>query len=185
MTRLLLLCPLIGLAACASQLPPAPHRGAGVRRDPRFAGTRRRSRRAHPRELRGGCRRPQRPGRHRAGRIGSPGVRRERRPLGHRRPHLRQPSAGPYYLAYFQGPARSGMEIFLRRGARFEPMIRARFQRRGPARRPGLSRADRERVLERGREPRLRRGDVAVHARHRQGLRPPGRLLGGRAPRSR
>ena len=36
-----------------------------------------------------------------------------------------------YYLAYFQGPARSRMEIFLRRSARFEPMIRARFHAEG------------------------------------------------------
>ena len=36
-----------------------------------------------------------------------------------------------YYLDYFQGPARNGMAIFLSRGARFEPMIRARFQAEG------------------------------------------------------
>ncbi|MEP6688720.1 MAG: transglycosylase SLT domain-containing protein [Gemmatimonadales bacterium] len=36
-----------------------------------------------------------------------------------------------YYLDYFQGPARSGMEIFLARSARFEPMIRARFHAEG------------------------------------------------------
>jgi membrane-bound lytic murein transglycosylase D len=36
-----------------------------------------------------------------------------------------------YYLDYFQGPARSRMEIFLSRSARFEPMIRARFQEEG------------------------------------------------------
>ena len=36
-----------------------------------------------------------------------------------------------YYLAYFQGPARSRMEIFLARSARFEPMIRARFRDEG------------------------------------------------------
>ena len=36
-----------------------------------------------------------------------------------------------YYLVYFQGPARNRMEIFLRRSARFEPMIRARFQAEG------------------------------------------------------
>ncbi|HET7471394.1 MAG TPA: transglycosylase SLT domain-containing protein [Gemmatimonadales bacterium] len=33
-----------------------------------------------------------------------------------------------YYLDYFRGPARSRMEIFLSRGARYEPLIRARFQ---------------------------------------------------------
>ena len=33
-----------------------------------------------------------------------------------------------YYLAYFQGVARERMEIFLARGARFEPMIRTRFE---------------------------------------------------------
>ena len=36
-----------------------------------------------------------------------------------------------YYLAYFQGRGRSGMEVFLGRSARFEPMIRARFQQEG------------------------------------------------------
>jgi hypothetical protein len=36
-----------------------------------------------------------------------------------------------YYLDYFQGPARGRMEIFLARAARFEPMIRARFQAEG------------------------------------------------------
>ena len=36
-----------------------------------------------------------------------------------------------YYLDYFQGPARNGMAIFLSRSARFEPMIRARFQAEG------------------------------------------------------
>jgi hypothetical protein len=36
-----------------------------------------------------------------------------------------------YYLDYFQGPARERMGIFLSRGARFDPMIRARFQARG------------------------------------------------------
>ena len=36
-----------------------------------------------------------------------------------------------YYLDYFQGIARGGMEVFLSRGARFEPMIRARFQEEG------------------------------------------------------
>lgn len=36
-----------------------------------------------------------------------------------------------YYLDYFQGPARSGMETFLSRSVRFEPMIRARFQQEG------------------------------------------------------
>jgi membrane-bound lytic murein transglycosylase D len=36
-----------------------------------------------------------------------------------------------YYLDYFQGPARGGMEIFLKRGARFEPMIRSRFEAEG------------------------------------------------------
>ncbi|MEO7474591.1 MAG: transglycosylase SLT domain-containing protein, partial [Gemmatimonadales bacterium] len=36
-----------------------------------------------------------------------------------------------YYLDYFQGPARNRMEIFLSRSARFETMIRARFQQEG------------------------------------------------------
>jgi membrane-bound lytic murein transglycosylase D len=36
-----------------------------------------------------------------------------------------------YYLAYFQSPARSRMEVFLARGARFEQMIRQRFEAEG------------------------------------------------------
>ena len=36
-----------------------------------------------------------------------------------------------YYLDYFQGPARSRMEIFLSRGARYETLIRSRFQAEG------------------------------------------------------
>ncbi len=36
-----------------------------------------------------------------------------------------------YYLDYFQGPARRSMATFLSRGARFETMIRARFQQEG------------------------------------------------------
>jgi membrane-bound lytic murein transglycosylase D len=36
-----------------------------------------------------------------------------------------------YYLDYFQGAARGRMEIFLARAARFESMIRARFQAEG------------------------------------------------------
>ena len=36
-----------------------------------------------------------------------------------------------YYLGYFQGPARERMEIFLARAARYESMIRARFQAEG------------------------------------------------------
>jgi membrane-bound lytic murein transglycosylase D len=33
-----------------------------------------------------------------------------------------------YYLSYFQGPARQGMAAFLSRGARYEPLIRQRFE---------------------------------------------------------
>ena len=33
-----------------------------------------------------------------------------------------------YYLNYFQGVSRTGMEVFLTRGARYEPMIRRRFE---------------------------------------------------------
>ena len=36
-----------------------------------------------------------------------------------------------YYLAYFEGPARSRMEVFLSRGARYESLIRSRFQSEG------------------------------------------------------
>ncbi len=36
-----------------------------------------------------------------------------------------------YYLDYFRGPARGRMEIFLSRGARFDSMIRERFQAEG------------------------------------------------------
>src|SRR3954454_12564892 len=36
-----------------------------------------------------------------------------------------------YYLNYFQGVARPGMAVFLARGARYEPMIRDRFEAEG------------------------------------------------------
>ncbi|MGH7499934.1 MAG: transglycosylase SLT domain-containing protein [Gemmatimonadales bacterium] len=36
-----------------------------------------------------------------------------------------------YYLEYFDGLARSRMEVFLQRGARYEPMIRRRFEAEG------------------------------------------------------
>jgi membrane-bound lytic murein transglycosylase D len=36
-----------------------------------------------------------------------------------------------YYLDYFQGPGRERMEVFLGRGARYEPLIRSRFQAEG------------------------------------------------------
>ncbi len=36
-----------------------------------------------------------------------------------------------YYLGYFQGPGRQGMQVFLSRGARYEPLIRQRFEAAG------------------------------------------------------
>jgi membrane-bound lytic murein transglycosylase D len=36
-----------------------------------------------------------------------------------------------YYLNYFQGVSRTGMTVFLARGARYEPMIRQRFEEEG------------------------------------------------------
>src|SRR5918995_2784515 len=36
-----------------------------------------------------------------------------------------------YYLNYFQGVSRTGMRVFLTRGARYEPMIRHRFEAEG------------------------------------------------------
>lgn len=36
-----------------------------------------------------------------------------------------------YYLGYFQGPARAGMALFLARAARYEPLIRQRFEAAG------------------------------------------------------
>jgi peptidoglycan lytic transglycosylase D len=36
-----------------------------------------------------------------------------------------------YYLDYFQGVSRAGMGVFLARGARYEPMIRQRFEAEG------------------------------------------------------
>ena len=131
MTRLLLLCPLVGLVACASGLPPAPpavpvstaihdslvpvvdldallHESAAedavVLND--LAATA--------------------PDESVVPAFDASGVRWDidvRTYASH--PRVR------YYLSYFQGRARSGMEIFLRRGARFEPMIRARFRAEG------------------------------------------------------
>jgi membrane-bound lytic murein transglycosylase D len=131
MTRLFLLCPLVGLAACASRLPPAPpavpvstaihdslvpvvdldallHESAAedavVLND--LAATA--------------------PDESVVPAFDASGVRWDidvHTYASH--PRVR------YYLAYFQGPARSRMEIFLRRSARFEPMIRARFHAEG------------------------------------------------------
>src|SRR5215213_8771649 len=36
-----------------------------------------------------------------------------------------------YYLNHFQGVSRAGMSVFLTRGARYEPMIRSRFEAEG------------------------------------------------------
>ena len=36
-----------------------------------------------------------------------------------------------YYLNYFQGVSRTGMQVFLTRGARYETMIRSRFEQEG------------------------------------------------------
>src|SRR4051794_9993182 len=36
-----------------------------------------------------------------------------------------------YYLNYFQGISRTGLSVFLARGARYEPMIRRRFEEEG------------------------------------------------------
>src|SRR5215204_5416916 len=36
-----------------------------------------------------------------------------------------------YYLNHFQGVSRAGMQVFLTRGARYEPMIRSRFEAEG------------------------------------------------------
>ena len=184
MTRLLLLCPLVGLAACASGLPPAPtaapmsaavhdslvpvvdldaltHESsaadAAVLNDLADAA---------PDD------------------VGRARVRRERRPLGHRRPHLRHASAGPLLPRLLPGPGPQRDGDLPQPGRALRADDPRPLPGRGPARRPGLPGADRERLLERGGEPGLRRRDVAVHARHREGLRPPGGLLGGRAPRS-
>ena len=131
MTRLLLLCPLVGLVACAGQLPPAPpavpvsaaihdslvpvvdldaliHESAAedavVLND--LAATA--------------------PDESIVPAFDASGVRWDidvHTYASH--PRVR------YYLAYFQGPARGAMETFLRRSARFEPMIRARFSAEG------------------------------------------------------
>lgn len=131
MTRLFLLCPLVGLAACAGQLPPAPSalpvstaihdslvpivdldallresaaEDAVVLNDLAAAA----------------------PDESVVPAFDASRVRWDidvRTYASH--PRVR------YYLAYFQGPARSRMEIFLRRCARFEPMIRARFHAEG------------------------------------------------------
>ena len=58
-----------------------------------------------------------------------------------------------YYLRYFQGPARDRMAVFLERGSRFEPMIRAAVRGRRASGRSGVPGAHRERLLQRGGEP--------------------------------
>ena len=87
-----------------------------------------------------------------------------------------------YYLNYFQGISRTGLSVFLARGARYEPMIRRAIRGGRASGRPGISRTDRERLLQRGGEPLTRSGDVAVHEGNRPRLRDADRYLGGRAP---
>ena len=89
-----------------------------------------------------------------------------------------------YYLDYFQGPGARRMEVFLSRGARFEPMIRARFQAEGlPGDLGYLA------LIESGYSSEAVSRSYAVGMwqfmrRHRQRLRSEGGLVGRRAPRS-
>jgi membrane-bound lytic murein transglycosylase D len=131
MTRLLLLCPLVGLAACASHLPPAPTATPAstaihdslvpvvdlntLTRESSMADA------VVLNDLAATA-----PDESIVPAFDVSGVRWDidvRTYADH--PRVR------YYLSYFQGPARSRMEIFLHRSARFEPMIRARFQAEG------------------------------------------------------
>jgi membrane-bound lytic murein transglycosylase D len=131
MTRLLLLCPLVGLAACASQLPPAPTAvpASTAIHDSLIPAIELSAYTSESsvadavvlNDLAAAT-----PDESVVPAFDASEVRWDidvRTYADH--PRVR------YYLDYFQGPARSRMEIFLGRSARFEPMIRARFHAEG------------------------------------------------------
>ena len=68
-----------------------------------------------------------------------------------------------YYLDFFQGRGRERMAIWLTRMPRYEADDSGAASAREPPRRPGLSRADRERFLQHRHQPRQGGWDVAVH----------------------
>ena len=131
MTRLHLLCPLVGLVACAGHLPPAPttapvstaiHDSLVPVVD--FSTMLHESSAADAEVLNDLA--ATAPDESLVPAFDASGVRWDidvRTYANH--PRVR------YYLNYFQGPARGRMEIFLARSARFEPMIRARFRAEG------------------------------------------------------
>jgi membrane-bound lytic murein transglycosylase D len=131
MTRLLLLCPIVGLAACAGHLPPAPstapvstaiHDSLVPVID--FSSMLHESSAADAEVLNDLA--ATAPDESLVPAFDASGVRWDidvRTYANH--PRVR------YYLNYFKGPARARMEIFLTRSARFEPMIRARFRAEG------------------------------------------------------
>ena len=82
------------------------------------------------------------------------------------------------------GPGRSRMGIWLNRHAALRADDPRAAGAGGDAGRPGVSRADRERVLQHRHQPGQGGRHVAVHEGDRQVLRAAGGFLGGRAPRS-
>ena len=131
MKRLLHLCPLVALAACASQLPPAPtavpvstavHDSLAPVVD--LDALTHESSAADAEVLNDLA--DAAPSDAVVPAFDASGVRWDIDVLTYaNHPRVR------YYLAYFQGPARSRMQVFLSRGARYEPLIRARFQDEG------------------------------------------------------
>jgi peptidoglycan lytic transglycosylase D len=131
MTRLLHLCPLVALAACAGQLPPAPtavpistavHDSLAPVVD--LDALTHESSAADAQVLNDLA--DAAPSDAVVPAFDARGVRWDIDVLTYaNHPRVR------YYLDYFQGPARGRMQIFLSRGARYEPLIRARFQGEG------------------------------------------------------
>lgn len=130
MKRLLQLCPLVALAACASHLPPAPtatpvstavHDSLAPTIDlDALTHESSAADAAALNDLADAAPDPDVPA------FDARGVQWDIDVLTYaNHPRVR------YYLNYFQGRGRDRMAVFLSRGARYEPLIRARFQAQG------------------------------------------------------
>ena len=104
--------------------------------------------------------------------------------LGHRRRHLHRSQARPVLPRLLPGqrPRAHGRLAHAPAALRGDDPRAAAGA--GPSRRPGLPRADRERLLQFGHQSRQGRRHVAVHEAHGPGVWVAGGFVGGRAPRS-